>query len=75
VINEGNHRPWKKPADPEGLWEKALADPLHYVDYVIAIDEDPVAEKVEHRDLVSVVVVHTLGQAPATIYWTHRQKH
>jgi hypothetical protein len=74
VINEGNHRPWKKPADPEGLWEKALADPLHYVDYVIAIDEDPVAEKVEHRDLVSVVVVHTLGQAPATIYWTHRQK-
>ena len=75
VINEGNHRPWKKPSDPEGLWEKALADPLRYVDYVIAIDEDPVAGRVEHRDLVSVVVVHTLGQAPATIYWTHRQKH
>jgi len=75
VINEGNHRPWKKPSDPEGLWEKALADPSRYVDYVIAIDEDPVAEKVERRDLTSLVVVHTLGQAPATIYWTHRQKH
>ena len=75
VINEGNHRPWKKPSDPEGLWEKALADPLRYVDYVIAIDEDPVAARVEHRDLASLVVVHTLGQAPATIYWTHRQKH
>jgi Ca2+/Na+ antiporter len=75
VINEGNHRPWKRPSDPDGLWEKALADPLRYVDYVIAIDDDPVAEKVEHRDLVSVVVVHTLGQAPATLYWTHRQKH
>jgi hypothetical protein len=75
VINEGNHRPWKKPADREGLWEKALADPSRYVDYVIAIDEDPVAEKVQHRDLVSLVVVHTRGQAPATIYWTHRPQH
>ncbi|HXW91376.1 MAG TPA: hypothetical protein VEK33_12585 [Terriglobales bacterium] len=73
VINEGNHRPWKKPADPEGLWERALADPSHYVDYVIAIDHDPVAENVERRDLISLVVVHTLGQAPATIYWTQRR--
>jgi len=75
VINEGNHRPWKKPADPEGLWERALADPSRYVDYVIAIDQDPVAEKIQHRDLVSLVVVHTRGQAPATIYWTHRPEH
>jgi hypothetical protein len=74
VINEGNHRPWKKPADPQGLWEKALAEPSLYVDYVIAIDHDPVAEKVQRRDLVSLVVVHTLGQAPATIYWTHRRR-
>ncbi len=75
VINEGNHRPWKKPTDPEGLWERALANPAHYADYVIAIDQDPVAEKVERRDLVSLVVIHTQGQAPATIYWTHRPGH
>jgi hypothetical protein len=73
VINEGNHRPWKKPADAEGLWERALADPSRYVDYVIAIDEDPVAGKVQHRELASLVVIHTSGQPPATIYWTHRQ--
>ena len=73
VINEGNHRPWKKPIDAEGLWERALADPARYVDYVIAIDEDPVAEKVQHRDLSSLVLIHTSGLPPATIYWTHRQ--
>jgi hypothetical protein len=72
TINEGNHRTWKKPSDPEGLWERALADPRKYVDYVIAIDEDPVAAQVQRRDLSSMVVVHTNGQPPATIYWTHR---
>ena len=72
TINEGNHRPWKKPSDSEGLWERALADPRKYVDYVIAIDQDPVAAQVQRRDLSSMVVVHTNGQPPATIYWTHR---
>lgn len=72
TINEGNHRPWKKPSDPEGLWERALADPKNYVDYVIAIDDDPVAAQVQRRDLSSMVVVHTIGQPPAAIYWTHR---
>jgi hypothetical protein len=74
TINEGNHRPWKRPSDPEGLWERALADPQKYVDYVIAIDDDAVAAQVERRDLSSMVVVHTTGQPPATIYWTHRPK-
>jgi hypothetical protein len=72
TINEGDHRPWKRPSDPEGLWEKALSDPKKYVDYVIAIDDDPVAVHVERRDLSSMVVVHTTGQPPATIYWTNR---
>ena len=71
TINEGNHRPWM-PYDPDGLWERALADPKKYVDYVIAIDDDPVATKVQRRDLSSVVVVHAIGQPPATIYWTGR---
>jgi hypothetical protein len=72
TINEGNHRPWKRPYDPDGLWERALADPRNYVDYVIAIDDDPVATQVQRRDLTSMVVVHTVGQPPATIDWTHR---
>jgi hypothetical protein len=72
VINEGNHRPWKTPVDADGLWERALADPKRYADYVVAIDQDPVAQRVQKHDLSSVVVVHSEGQPPATIYWTHR---
>ena len=71
-INEGNHRPWKRPFDPDGLWEQALADPKKYADYAIAMDDDSVATQVQRRDLSSMVVVHTIGQPPATIYWTHR---
>jgi hypothetical protein len=72
VINESNHRVWKRPPDPQGLWERALADPEKYADYVIAFQGDPVAKQVNMRGLTSMVVIHTIGQAPATIYWTHR---
>jgi hypothetical protein len=72
TVNEGNHHPWMKPADPQGLWERALADPRGYVDYVVAMDGDPVATGVQRRDLSSVVVIRTLGQPPATLYWTRR---
>jgi hypothetical protein len=72
VINESNHRSWRRPSDPGGLWEHALADPEKYVDYVVAFQGDPVAMGVNMKDLTSMVVVHTIGQAPATIYWTHR---
>jgi hypothetical protein len=72
VINEGNHRPWKQPSDPEGLWELALANPKQYADYVVAMDGDPVASHVNKENLSSVVVIHTIGQPAATIYWTHR---
>jgi len=72
TINESNHRPWREPYDPDGLWERALDDPKKYVEYVIAIDDDPVATKAQRRDLSSMVVVHTIGQPPATIYWTGR---
>src|SRR5262249_20285187 len=33
IIHEGNHRTWKQPRDPEGLWERALADPSGLADY------------------------------------------
>jgi len=54
------------------LWERALADPHGYVDYVIALDGDPVSSDVQKRGLTSMVVIHTVGQPPATIYWTGR---
>jgi len=68
VINEGNHRPWKRPSDPEGLWERALADPANYVDLVIAFDNDPVARAVNNKGLTLLTVIHTTGQPEARIY-------
>ena len=70
VINEGNHRPWVLPSDPEGLWERALAHPASYADYVIAFDSDQVATKVNRNELVSLEIVRVSGQAQATIYRT-----
>jgi hypothetical protein len=72
TINEGNHRPWKAPADSEGLWERALTNPAQYVDFVVALDGDPVAAGVQKQGLSSIVVIRTTGQPSATIYWTHR---
>ena len=68
VINEGNHRPWKKPADQQGLWERALADPARHVDFVIAYAGDAVDQTVKKRDLALATEIHTTGQPPARIY-------
>jgi hypothetical protein len=68
VINEGNHRTWKQPADPDGLWENALADPAHYADYVVAFEGDSVWQAVQDRHLQSLVEIHTTGQARAVLY-------
>jgi len=70
VVNEGNHRPWKKPSDPEGLWERALADPAHYVDFVIAYEGDAVDQAVNKSHLTLVSEIRTSGQARARIYAT-----
>ncbi|MGA8488999.1 MAG: hypothetical protein WB711_01170 [Terriglobales bacterium] len=72
TINEGNHRPWKEPTDAEGLWERALANPSRYVDFVVAMEGDPVDVGVRKQNLTSLVVIRTAGQPAATIYWTHR---
>jgi len=72
VINEGNHRPWKKPADQQGLWERALADPARHVDFVIAYAGDAVDQAVEKRDLALVTEIHTTGQPPVRIYAARR---
>jgi hypothetical protein len=68
TINEGNHRVWKQPTDAEGLWERALAHPSKYVDYVLAFEGDPVWQAVHNDHLRELVEIHVTGQAPATLY-------
>ena len=75
VIYEGNHRTWKQPFDPEGLWERALADPAQYANFVIAFEGDAVSvgipKDVQKQDLIPLAVIHVSGQPQATIYQTH----
>jgi hypothetical protein len=73
VINEGNHRPWKLPTDPDGLWEKALQHPSAYANYVIAFDGDPVATAVDHSDLTTLAIIRVTGQPQAAIYRSARK--
>jgi hypothetical protein len=68
TINEGNHRPWKHPSDPEGLWERALAHPAEYTDFVIAFDHDAVAIAVNKSELQAITILRVTGQPEATIY-------
>lgn len=68
TINEGNHRPWVRPADPQGLWERALAQPAQYADFVIAFEGDAVDREVNKQDLEPLFVIHVTGQPRATIY-------
>jgi len=68
TINEGNHRVWKQPVDPEGLWERALADPAAYADYVIGFQGDPVWTAARDRHLTALVEIHATGQPAAVIF-------
>jgi hypothetical protein len=68
VINEGNHRVWMHPQDPEGLWESALTDPAKYADYVVAFEGDSVWQAVQGRHLKELVELHTTGQPRAILY-------
>jgi len=68
VINEGNHRVWMQPEDPDGLWERALADPAQYADYVLAFEGDSVWQAVQGRHLKELVDIHVTGQARAVLY-------
>ena len=71
VINEGNHRTWKQPTDLDGLWERALANPAKYADFVIAFEGDAVSSGVQKKqDLFSLAVIHVSGEPAATIYRT-----
>jgi hypothetical protein len=68
VVNNENHRAWERPTDPEGLWERALADPPRYVDFVIAFDGDVVDQQVNRAHLTELVELHAMGQPHAHIY-------
>ena len=68
VINEGNHRMWKQPIDAEGLWERALAHPQQYADYVLAFQGDPVWQAVQTQQLRVLIEIHVTGQAHAILY-------
>jgi hypothetical protein len=68
VINEGNHRVWRQPVDPDGLWERALANPEEYADYAVGFDGDPVWIAAEDRHLKALVEIHTTGQPRAAIF-------
>ena len=72
VINEGNHRPWKRPTDPDGLWERALAHPASYADYIVALGSDSVASSVTKSELDALLVLHVTGQPEAVIYRTRK---
>ena len=72
VINEGNHRVWKQPSDPEGLWERALANPAQFADFVVTFENDPVSS-VPKDQLTTLAVIRATGQPQATIYQAHRQ--
>jgi hypothetical protein len=73
VINEGNHRVWKRPVDPQGLWERALADPESNADYAIGFDGDPVWKAAEDRHLKALVEIHATGQPRAAIFQGRNQ--
>jgi hypothetical protein len=68
TINEGNHRVWKQPADSQGLWERALADPAKYADYVLAFEGDPVWQAVHDKHLHELIELHITGQPRAVLY-------
>jgi hypothetical protein len=72
VINEGNHRTWKRPSDPQGLWERALADPARYVDFVVASDGDAVSSGMERQGLEPLLVIHVTGQPRVVLYRARR---
>jgi len=70
IIYEGNHRTWVQPKDPDGLWERALADPPKYADYVVAMEHDAVDTGADKTSLTPIVILHVMGQPQATIYRT-----
>jgi hypothetical protein len=75
VINEGNHRPWVHPSDPQGLWERTLQHPAAYADLVVAFDSDVVAQSVQKNELSPLTILRVTGQPEVIIYKTLKSNH
>ena len=71
VVNNEDHRSWVRPTDPDGVWERALADPVRYVDFVIAFEGDLVDKGVNRTNLKLQEVIHSMDRPPARIYQVH----
>ncbi|MGB8011950.1 MAG: hypothetical protein WCF68_10080 [Terriglobales bacterium] len=71
VVNNENHRAWMRPTDPEGLWERTLANPSRYVDFVIVFDGDAVDKAANLTGLTELMELHSTGQPRARIFATH----
>jgi hypothetical protein len=50
------------------LWERALADPQAYADYVVGFEGDPVWAAARERRLTALVALHATGQPAAAIF-------
>jgi len=72
VVNNEDRREWVRGKDPQGAWERALADPAQYVNYVIAFDGDLVDKGVNRQGITLLQVIHSTGQPAARIYQTPR---
>jgi len=68
TINEGNHRVWKQPSDPEGLWERTLAHPAEFADFALAFEGDDVYKALEGRGYRELVEIETSGQPRAVLF-------
>jgi hypothetical protein len=68
VINEGNHRVWRQPSDPDGLWERSLMAPERFADYVVTFEGDSVWAATQGRGLKELVEIKVTGQPRAVLF-------
>jgi hypothetical protein len=68
AISEGNHRVWVQPSDPNGLWERSLADPARHADFVVASEGDPVWRAVHDRNLPELARIEVEGQRTVHVW-------
>jgi hypothetical protein len=68
VINEGDHRVWKHPTDPDGMWERAIAAPERFASYVIAFEGDPVFAATQGRGFKELVEIEATGQPRVVVF-------
>jgi hypothetical protein len=71
TINETTH--WQSEL-PNGLWERALADPARHADFAVAFEGDAVAGAMaQHASEVTPIAIIRVASAPgAVVYQIHR---